>query len=160
MISKKHADAVDRILSLFAESGYNVSVYKTNACNYGLAQTRERIFYIGIRTDLDISFVFPDGDPEHIVTLKDAIWDLRDNAVPTLARNKRNPAAVNNHEYYLIVILRYLCPETVSAAGMSLVLQCRHPDANVRYIQTHQKCSRYQKIRTVLSRVLKIGIEE
>lgn len=101
MISKKHADAVDRILSLFAESGYNVSVYKTNACNYGLAQTRERIFYIGIRTDLDISFVFPDGDPEHIVTLKDAIWDLRDNAVPTLARNKRNPAAVNNHEYYV-----------------------------------------------------------
>ena len=101
MISKKHADAVDRILSLFAESGYNVSVYKTNACNYGLAQTRERIFYIGIRTDLDISFVFPGGDPEHIVTLKDAIWDLRDNAVPTLARNKRNPVAVNNHEYYV-----------------------------------------------------------
>lgn len=89
MISKKHADAVDRILSLFAESGYNVSVYKTNACNYGLAQTRERIFYIGIRTDLDISFVFPDGDPEHIVTLKDAIWDLRDTGcfnteVPTI----------------------------------------------------------------------------
>ena len=101
MIAKKHADAVDRILSLFAESGYNVSVYKTNACNYGLAQTRERIFYIGIRTDLDISFVFPGGDPEHIVTLKDAIWDLRDNAVPTLARNKRNPVAVNNHEYYV-----------------------------------------------------------
>lgn len=101
MLADKHSDAVEGILKLFSETGYNVNVYKANASDYGLAQDRKRIFFIGIRNDIYLPFVFPKGDPNKIVTLKDAIYDLNGSAVPSLAKNKHNPAAVNNHEYFV-----------------------------------------------------------
>lgn len=100
LLAKKHADSVKRILQLFSEAGYTVNIYKGNACDYGLAQDRKRIFYIGVRNDINLSFMFPDGHKK-ITTLRDSIYDLHDTAVPALERNKHNPRAINNHEYYI-----------------------------------------------------------
>ncbi len=50
-----------------------------------------------------MTFTFPRGSTENDalkVTLKDAIWDLKDSAVPALPKNKHNPNAVNNNEYF------------------------------------------------------------
>lgn len=40
---------------------YEVSVELLNAANYGVAQTRERVFIVGVRNDLNTKFTFPDA---------------------------------------------------------------------------------------------------
>ena len=103
MLANRHAEAVQNILKMFKECGYDVSLTLINAKDYGVAQERKRVFYIGFRDDLHINFTFPKGSTEKDedkITLKDIIWDLKDTAVPTLARNKHNPNAINNNEYF------------------------------------------------------------
>ncbi|MBP3195282.1 MAG: DNA cytosine methyltransferase [Cardiobacteriaceae bacterium] len=103
MLAKRHSEAVQNIISLFNEAGYDVSLTLLNAKNYGVAQERKRVFYIGFRSDLHIDFHLPEGSTkadEHKITLKDIIWDLQETAVPALANNKHNPAAINNNEYF------------------------------------------------------------
>ena len=103
MLADRHSDAVQNILSMFKECGYDVTLTLVNAKDYGVAEERKRVFYIGFRNDLNINFKFPKGSTEEDakkITLKDAIWDLKDTAVPTLDKNKHNPDAINNNEYF------------------------------------------------------------
>lgn len=56
-----------------------------NAKDYGVAEERKRVFYIGFRHDLNINFTFPRGstaDDHKKLTLRDIIWDLQYTAVP------------------------------------------------------------------------------
>ena len=104
MLANKHSDAVHNILSLFDEAGYNVSLTLVNAKDYGVAEERKRVFYIGFRKDIDIDFKFPHGSTEDDtkkLTLRDIIWDLKDTAVPAGPNNHHNPAAINNNEYFV-----------------------------------------------------------
>jgi DNA (cytosine-5)-methyltransferase 1 len=103
MLANRHSEAVQNILSLFEETGYDVTMTLVNAKDYGVAQERKRVFYIGFRKDLNIQFEFPKGsteDDSKKLTLRDIIWDLKDTAVPSLEKNKHNPAAINNNEYF------------------------------------------------------------
>jgi len=103
MLANRHNDAVRGILALFEKAGYNVSLTLVNAKDYGVAEERKRVFYIGFRKDLNINFVFPEGstvDDSKKLTLRDVIWDLRETAVPTSPKNRHNPNAVNNNEYF------------------------------------------------------------
>ncbi|MCH5293677.1 MAG: DNA cytosine methyltransferase [Treponema sp.] len=104
MLASRHTEAVKNIIRLFDESGYDVTLNLVNAKDYGVAEERKRVFYIGFRKDLNVSFVFPKGstsEDEKKITLKDIIWDLQDTAVPADKRNRRNPNAVNNNEYFV-----------------------------------------------------------
>ena len=105
MLVNRHSTAVKNILSLFDEAGYNVSLTLVNAKDYGVAQERKRVFYIGFRKDLtNINFSFPKGstaNDKDKLTLKDVIWDLQNNAVPALKRNYHNDSAINNNEYFV-----------------------------------------------------------
>lgn len=103
MLANRHSEAVQNILKLFREAGYNVSLTLVNAKDYGVAEERKRVFYIGFRDDLDVEFKFPQGstaEDDKKLTLRDIIWDLQDTAVPAGPKNHHNPAAVNNNEYY------------------------------------------------------------
>lgn len=103
MLSNRHSEAVQNILKLFDKAGYDVSLTLVNAKNYGVAQERKRVFYIGFRKDLGIKFEFPKGsteDDDKKITLRDIIWDLQDTAVPAAPKNKHNPEAINNNEYF------------------------------------------------------------
>lgn len=104
MLANRHSEAVTNIISLFEDSGYDVSVTLVNAKNYGVAEERKRVFYIGFRKDLHIEFAFPKGsteDDDRKITLRDVIWDLKDTAVPSGDKNRHNPNAINNHEYFV-----------------------------------------------------------
>lgn len=104
MLANRNSDAVKNIINMFEEAGYNVSLTMINAKDYGVAQERKRVFYIGFRDDLDIDFVFPDGSTKEDnkkITLRDIIWDLQDYAVPANEKNKHNPDAINNNEYFI-----------------------------------------------------------
>lgn len=103
MLAKRHSDAVENILSMFEEAGYDVSFTMVNAKDYGVAEERKRVFYIGFRKDLHIDFGFPKGstkDDDKKITLRDIIWDLQETAVPAGEKNHHNPNAINNNEYF------------------------------------------------------------
>lgn len=103
MLANKHNEAVQNILNLFDKAYYDVTVTLVNAKDYGVAEERKRVFYIGFRKDLKINFVFPDGstkDDDKKLTLRDIIWDLQETAIPAAKNNKHNNLAINNNEYY------------------------------------------------------------
>lgn len=90
---KKHATFFQDLIKRFTEIGYAVSWKLTDCHEYGVPQTRERVFLVGIRNDLGIEYKFPDALPENErPNLKDAIYDIR---------NKVGDPSVRNHsEYY------------------------------------------------------------
>lgn len=103
MLANRHNDAVQNILRMFDDAGYDVSLTLVNAKNYGVAEERKRVFYIGFRKDLKINFKFPKGsteEDEKKITLRDIIWDLQDTVVPAGPKNHHNPEAINNNEYF------------------------------------------------------------
>ncbi len=103
MLSNRHSEAVKNILKLFEDAGYDVSLSLVNAKDYGVAQERKRVFYIGFKKELGIKFCFPRGSTENDekkLTLRDVIWDLQETAVPAAPKNKHNPDAINNNEYF------------------------------------------------------------
>ena len=103
MLAERHSKAVKVILKLFEDAGYQVTLNLVNAKDYGIAEERKRVFFIGFRNDLGISFQFPRGSTKEYdkkITLRDVIWDLQYNAVPAEEKNYHNPNAINNNEYF------------------------------------------------------------
>ncbi len=100
MLADLHREAVKSILSNFEEAGYSVTVNLANAANYAVPQDRNRVFYIGFRKDLNIDYRFP-APLNYKITLKDAIWDLKDTAIKAQDKNKTNGGncLIPNHEY-------------------------------------------------------------
>lgn len=101
MLLGRHSDALTNIKSLFASAGvgYELSFDMLNACDFDVPQDRKRVFFVGIRKDLNFRFKFP--EPFSIKkTLRDAIYDLRDNVMPASENNKANTECdIANHEY-------------------------------------------------------------
>lgn len=169
MLANRHNEAVQNILKMFEEAGYDVSLTLVNAKDYGVAEERKRVFYIGFRKDLKIDFVFPKGsteDDEKKITLRDIIWDLQETAVPSGEKNHHNPKAVNNNEYFTgayspIFMSRNRVKSwdeqafTVQASGR----QCQlHPQApkmvkygknDCRFVEGKEKLYRRMTIREV-----------
>ena len=105
MLANRHSEAVKNIIKCFEECGYNVSITLVNAADYGVPQDRKRVFYIGFRKDLKVDFKFPAPTTPNVwekKTMRDAIGDLADSAVPALPKNRANTdLKIPNHEYYI-----------------------------------------------------------
>lgn len=102
MLAARHKDALDNIKIMFSECGYNLSFSLLNAVDYGVPQDRKRVFFIGIRQDLDFKFNFPDP-LEKKRTLKDIILDIQGSVLPAKEKNYTNSNAcvLPNHEYMI-----------------------------------------------------------
>ena len=80
MKTKKNKLVKDLIINEFESIGYFVRVKMLNAAEYGVPQTRQRVFFIGIRNDLKLNEekLFPKpllfGDKQ--ISIEDAIMDL------------------------------------------------------------------------------------
>jgi DNA (cytosine-5)-methyltransferase 1 len=100
MLAQRHEVAFRSILRQFRSAGYRVSWQLLNAKDYSVPQDRQRVVFVGYRKDLDLEFAFPPAIASP-PTLKDTIWDLRNNATPAKSGNKTQGAAlkVSNHEY-------------------------------------------------------------
>lgn len=102
MLISKHNEALEGIKELFRNAGigYELSFEMLNACDYNVPQDRKRVFFIGIRKDLNFKFEFPKQKfPKQ--TLGDIIFDIKDTALPALKSNKTNgnTCSLPNHEY-------------------------------------------------------------
>ena len=104
MLLGRHSEALNNIKELFRNAGvgYELSFDMLNASDYNVPQDRKRIFFIGIRKDLNFTFQFPKPNFPKI-TLEETIYDLKDNVVPALPYNKTNGnnCTVPNHEYMI-----------------------------------------------------------
>ncbi len=102
ILAPQHKEAFQGILTTFRNLGYNVSYYLLNAKNYGVPQDRLRVIVVGYQRKTN-KFFNPPKTVYPIKTLKDAIWDLKDNAMPALQFNKTNGNSliVPNHEYMI-----------------------------------------------------------
>lgn len=99
MLLERHSEAIENIKQHFRDAGYNLSFGMLNAADYNVPQDRKRVFFVGLRLDLNKTFTFPILKYPHIY-LRDAIFDLKDNVVSALDKNKHNPqCVVPNHEY-------------------------------------------------------------
>ncbi len=169
MLSNRHHEAVQNIICMFEKAGYDVSLTMVNAKDYGVAEERKRVFYVGFRKDLKIHFVFPKGsttEDTKKITLRDVIWDLQYSAVPAGPKNHHNPNAINNNEYFTgtfspIFMSRNRVKEwgeqafTVQASGR----QCQlHPQApkmikvdknDYRFVKESEQLYRRMTIREV-----------
>lgn len=100
MLLPRHKEALKNIMRMFEDAGYVLSFKLLNASDFNVPQDRKRVFFIGIRKDLGFKFSFP--QPENtVVTLEDAIGDLREGALPAKAFSVSNGSdcKVANHEY-------------------------------------------------------------
>ncbi|MCW8955064.1 MAG: DNA cytosine methyltransferase [Sulfurimonas sp.] len=100
MLAPKHEEALKNIKNHFIDSGYNLSFKLLNAHNYNVPQDRKRIFFVGFRKDLNITFQFPKKFSNKRF-LKDAIFDLKENALSAKEKNYTNGdnCVIHNHEY-------------------------------------------------------------
>ena len=106
MLAQRNRDALNFIISLFTDCGYNVTFKLLNAADYKVPQDRKRVIFVGYRKDLKQKFIHPTGTsifPNEKLTLKDAIFDLQETALPSLEKNRTNGehCKVKNHEYML-----------------------------------------------------------
>ncbi len=100
MLASKHSNALENIKNHFIDSGYNLSFKLLNAHDYKVPQDRKRIFFIGFRKDLNMTFKFPKGFSKKRF-LKDVIDDLKDNVLSAKDKNYTNDnnCKIANHEY-------------------------------------------------------------
>ena len=87
----------------FKSIGYNVVSRVLCAADYGVPQMRNRVFFMGIRKDLNISPSFPEitHKPEEYVTVGDAIGDLvgKENEIPNHIPMKHNAVVTERIKY-------------------------------------------------------------
>jgi DNA (cytosine-5)-methyltransferase 1 len=99
MLAPRHKDALENIKNTFSEAGYDLHFKLLNAADFGVAQDRKRVIFIGFRRDLNINYSFP-TESDNVCCLKDIIQDLEHNAVPAINKSKPNTeVVVANHEY-------------------------------------------------------------
>lgn len=104
MLISKHNEALEGIKELFRSAGigYELSFEMLNACDYNVPQDRKRVFFIGIRKDLNFKFEFPKNKFQK-QTLENVISDLKDSALPAQKLNKTNGDLCEfpNHEFMI-----------------------------------------------------------
>lgn len=95
LLNKSKKESRDIILQLFEEAGYNITYKLFKASNHGISQDRERVFFIGMR---NVKFNFnvpllPDK------TLRDTIYNIKDNVVKSDGWLTNTNTIINSHEY-------------------------------------------------------------
>ncbi len=102
MLLERHSKALKNIKEMFKNAGYRLSFKLLNASDFDVPQDRKRVFFVGIREDLDFIFEFPQPLKEK-VTLEQTIIDLKETVVPAKDGNKTNKenCKVSNHEYMI-----------------------------------------------------------
>lgn len=103
MLAPRNKQAVESFIASFEDAGYDVNLKMLNAMDYEVPEDRDRIFFVGFRKDLGIKdFKYP-TPVKHRITLREAIGDLQETAIPALPQNHTNGSKciVPNHEYYI-----------------------------------------------------------
>lgn len=94
---RKLVDVIVEDLSKMNGVGYNVDYMLLNASDYGVPQNRHRVFFVGVRKDLNIRFEFPTKKPKSKLSLK-YILDIPEDVQDQVAW-ELSPQALSMVEY-------------------------------------------------------------
>jgi len=78
LLMKTNKETLDKILADFASTGYKINCQLYNTADYGVPQTRKRVFIVGTRPDMP-NFIPPLPTTLSPVTAKEAIGDLENH---------------------------------------------------------------------------------
>lgn len=85
MMTLGKGEVLKQIKQDFEAAGYTVNVMLLNAMDYGVPQSRERVFLVGVKKGIDFKYNEPPHrthGPGTYVTLRDSIWDLQNEPGP------------------------------------------------------------------------------
>ena len=129
IMAARNMDSFHKIEQSFKDAGYNIWVKCLNANDYNVPQNRERVFFVGFRSDLDVDYHFP-SPILNKPCVSDAIKDLQDSAV-----SMGNVPNINAHEYWVGGGLIFLCQGTECLIGIRQAIQSKHQDVKRLFIQ-------------------------
>ena len=81
-----HVDTFNTILSKLNEVGYKVQYRVLTSRDYGIPQSRKRLYIVGIRSDLPTTYSFP--PPQKLTTFLKDILNTKKDIVSIARRNK------------------------------------------------------------------------
>ena len=61
ILEEKHKTSLEGFINSLKDAGYRVSYELLNAADYKIPQDRFRVFFVGIRKDLDNKYIFPNA---------------------------------------------------------------------------------------------------
>lgn len=82
MLDDKFKDVFDDFVHRLDYAGYDVQWALLDAVNYRIPQNRERVFFVGFRKELGVTYTFPRPTCTEPVTLEQAIGDIKDAPTP------------------------------------------------------------------------------
>lgn len=88
LLSHDNGRTFKTIEHTFKSLGYQIQYQVLNACYYGVGQRRERVFIVGIRNDLSISFHYPNPDTKW-TTLRDVLQNCPVSAGQLYSEKKK-----------------------------------------------------------------------
>ena len=164
ILSKKHNSAKEAIIQEMenAGQGYTVTMGLLNAKDYRVPQLRERVFFIGFRNDLNITFNFDrfkemthenlvqEFGENYLLTLQDTIIQYQESAVPA-TENNSTVNALNNNEYGVgSFSTQFMSRNRVKTwEEQSFTIQ-----AGLRHIPIHPQAPVMEKIATDICRFI------
>jgi len=98
ILSLDGGNAIKQIVSDFENAGYIVSVTLANVADFGVPQTRQRVFIIGQRTDLNGAMLFRFPEKTHGKNGVPKVWVSIKNALDHYP-NPDKPNEYMNHIY-------------------------------------------------------------
>lgn len=78
MLDDKFKNVFEDFVNRLNSAGYDVKWALLNAVNFRIPQNRERIFFVGFRKELNITFTFPIPSCDVSITLEQAIGDIKE----------------------------------------------------------------------------------
>ena len=76
ILDTRHKQALNGFIDALLQLGYRIDFKLLNAADYRIPQDRMRVFFVGIRTDIDHKYKFPEPACQMPITLKQAIGDI------------------------------------------------------------------------------------
>ncbi len=102
ILSPRNSRALEKILAALGDLGYDVSVHLLNAADFGVPQTRKRVFIVGFRRDLGVKFT-PPPPHETRVNISSALQGVPfELAEPIFPGQKEglDEVAIPNHHFW------------------------------------------------------------
>ena len=84
-------NTLDMMMAKFAKIGYKITFKKLNAWDYNVAQSRERVIIVGVRSDLSLDeFEFPEPNEDKRPVLKDIFENVPDSKGVSYPEKKKS----------------------------------------------------------------------
>ena len=100
MLDDKFKEVFEDFINRLNGAGYDVQWALLDAVNFSIPQNRERVFFVGFRKNLNITFTFPSPTCTEPVTLERAIGDITEepNFYPVRKEDNNMEHKCPNHD--------------------------------------------------------------